>query len=489
MEFTFDNIIIICSLLLFVSLLASRSVKLGVPFLVVFLAVGMLIGTESIGGIKITNINLMRNFSAIALSFILFSGGLDTKLDDVRPILLSGFILSTLGVLLTCVAIGLFAHWTFDMPIIQAMLLGAIVSSTDVASAFNILRSRKLALKGRLRPILEFESGCSAPVSYFLTIVLIGIAQTTEVSFQAIISQFLQQIALGAIVGFAAGFLMQHIFNWIHFDYDGLYSVLMIAMILAIIGITDILGGNAFLAVYASACTLGNRHFVRKRSLTKQMNGLAWLMQIALLICMGMLIKPSACVDNYILGVSLALVLIFVARPLTIFICLLPFKKINYRAKMLVSWAGLHGVSPLVFAVYPWAAGLPYAGQLFVVTFFVSVISLLLQGPTIPFVARKLNVLTPLNRKRRSTLDIEMMSWKNKSEMRCVKIEPDFNCVGKEIVKLKLPNSIVIATIRRNGKYFISDGRTRLAAGDELFVLTDDQSDFEDLMHCLTTYE
>jgi len=489
MEFSFDNIIIISSVLLFVSLLASRSVKLGVPILVLFLIVGMLAGAEGVGGIEITDISTVRNFSAIALSFILFSGGLDTKIDDIRPILLTGLTLSTAGVVLTCAAVGFFVYWAFGIPLVEALLLGAIVSSTDVASAFNILRSRKVALKGRLRPILEFESGCSAPVAYFLTIVLIGIAQTGEVSFQAIISQFLRQIALGAIVGVAAGMLMQQIFNWIHFDYDGLYSVLMITMVLAVIGVADLLGGNAYLAVYISACTLGNRDFVRKKSLTKQMNGLAWLMQIVLFISMGMLVKPSVCETNAVWGITLALVLIFVARPLTIFICLIPFKRINYRAKLLTAWAGLHGISPLVFAVYPWAAGLPYAGQLFVLTFFVSVVSLLLQGPTIPFVARKLNVLTPLNRKRKSALDIEMMSWKNKSEMRCVKIEPDFNCVGKEIVKLKLPNSIIIATIRRNGKYFISDGRTRLAAGDELFVLTDDQSDYETLMHCLTTYE
>lgn len=487
MELTLDNILLIGSILLFVSLLASRSARFRVPSLVLFLLVGLLAGPEGPGGIVVDNPTVIHFVEVVALCFILFSSGLDTKIFDIKPVLGAGLTLSTLGVILTCAIFGIVANLVFQIPMSQALLLGAIVSSTDASAVFSILRSRTVGLKGRLRPLLELESSSNDPMAFFLTFIFIEINMADAVSFQWIVSTFLRQLCIGALVGVALGFLMQRVFNWIHFDYDGLYSVLMITMVLAVFGLSELLGGNSFLAVFASACTIGNSDFVRKKSLIKQFDGFAWLMQMVLFIAIGLLVKPSSIIEQMPQGILLALIVILLARPIGVFISLLPYK-IDFRSKLFVSWFGIRGASPIVFATYPLVVGMSNTENIFVLVFFISLVSVLLQGCTLPYVAKRLNVATPYNRKRKSTLDIEM-SWKKKSAFRIVKVKDDYNCIGKELVNLKMPNSIVITMIRRSGQYFVTDGRTKLLANDELFVITDSESDFEDLMHCLTTFE
>jgi potassium/hydrogen antiporter len=487
MELTIDNIILIGSILLFVSLLASRSTKYGIPTLVLFLLVGLLAGVDGPGGIQFNDFSTAKFIGAIALSFILFSGGLETKLEDIKPVLGKGILLSTIGVLITCAVIGLAAHLLIGVPLKQGLLLGAVVSSTDAAAVFSILRSRSIGLKGKLRPLLELESGSNDPMAYFLTIVFTFLLTNEEATYVALIPLFLKQMVIGVLAGYVFGIMMHRLINWIKLEFDGLYSVLLLTMVLFVFGFTELLGGNSFLAVYFSACVLGNRDFIHKKSLTKHFDGQAWLMQIIMFITLGLLVTPSKIVPLFGVGILLSFILIFVARPLSVFLSLL-FHRMGARQKLFISWVGLRGAVPIVLATYPLNAGVENADIMFNVVFFISVTSVLLQGTTLTVVARWLKVTVPVNLKKKSVLDIEM-AWKTKSIFRIVTVDKEFACINKAIVDLRLPNSIVVALIERNNKFFISDGSTRIQANDKLYIMADQEHDLELLNHCITTFE
>ncbi|MCQ2375823.1 MAG: potassium/proton antiporter [Salinivirgaceae bacterium] len=488
MEITFDNIILIGAILLFVSLLASRTSKLGIPSLILFLFVGILAGVEGPGHIEFSNYTVAKFIGSVAMSFILFSGGLDTKWSDIKPVIISGGLLSTAGVFITCFTTALLSHWLLNLPLRQSLLLGAIVSSTDAAAVFSILRSKSIGLKGQLRPLLEFESASNDPMAYFLTIMFIELNLSPNVSVPTMLTMFVQHMLIGALVGYSMGVLIQRIFNWIKFDYDGLYSVLMITAVLAVFGLTELLGGNSFLAIYISACTLSNRSFVHKSSLIKQFDGYAWLMQIVMFITLGMLVTPSHIFQHLVEGIVVAMVLIFVARPLCIFLLAPLTTKLDTRSKLFVSWVGLRGASPIVFAIFPLTAGVANSDTLFHIVFFVSVTSVLLQGASLPIVGRWLGVTSAVNIKKKTALDIEQQ-WNTKSEFRVVEVLPEYSCVGKTLIDLRLPNTIVISMIKRDGKYIVSSGSFVIKANDLLYVIADKPENFEDLTHSLTTFE
>jgi cell volume regulation protein A len=487
MELTIDNIILIGSILLFISLLASRTNKYGIPTLLLFLMVGMLAGIDGPGGINFYDYTSTKFIGAIALCFILFSGGLETKWEDIKPVLGKGILLSTLGVIITCSVVGIAAHLLLKIPLKQGLLLGAVVSSTDAAAVFSILRSRSIGLKGKLRPLLELESGSNDPMAYFLTIVFTFLLTHPEASYFELVPLFFKQMVIGAILGYVLGIVMHRVINWIKLEFDGLYSVLLITMVLFAFGFSELLGGNSFLTIYISACVLGNRDFIHKKSLIKHFDGQAWLMQIIMFITLGLLVIPSEIVPLMGVGFLMAFILIFVARPVSVFITLM-FFRFEVRQKLFISWVGLRGAVPIILAIYPLTAGVENAQILFNVVFFISVTSVLLQGASLPLVARWLKVTVPVNLKKKSVLDIEM-AWKTKSIFRIVEVGKDFGCIGKAIVELKLPNSIVIALIERNNKFFISDGSTRIQPNDKLYIMADKELDIEHLNHCITTFE
>jgi cell volume regulation protein A len=483
MVLTIDNIILIGSILLFVSLVATRTTKYGIPTLLLFLMVGMLAGSDGPGGISFYDPKAAKFIGSVALSFILFSGGLETKWHDIKPVFWQGVSLSTLGVILTATSIGMLVYYLTDFTLLEGLLLGSIVSSTDAAAVFSILRSRSIGLKGNLRPLLELESGSNDPMAFVLTIIFTFLITDPEAGYLSIIPMFLRQMLLGAGVGIIMGFAMHRIINWIKLEFEGLYSVLLITLVLFTFAFSNFIGGNAFLSVYISACILGNRDFIHKKSLIKHFDGQAWMMQIIMFITLGLLVFPKQILPYLGLGILLSALLIFVARPLSVFLSL-AFFRLDFRKKMFVSWVGLRGAVPIVLAIYPLTAGVGKANIIFNLVFFISVTSVLIQGSTIPLVAKWLKLSLPVNIRKKSVLDLEL-GWRTKSVYKVFDIGPGYNCIGKTVVDLGLPASIIIALIERNNKYFIAEGSTRLNSGDKLYVMADDLKSIDKLYNCL----
>ncbi len=484
MTITTENILLVGSILIFISVLAGKtSFRVGVPTLVLFLAVGMLAGSEGIGGISFDDPGLAQFIGIVALNFILFSGGFETDWSSVRPVMWQGIALSILGVLLTTIFVGLFVWWITDFSIFEGLLLGAIVSSTDAAAVFSILRSKNLALKGHIRPTLEFESGSNDPMAYILTIVFIGLVLNGEKSFWSVLPTLLTQLLLGGAMGYLFGLGSKHVINRIKLDYEGLYPVLSITLMFLTYSVTTAAGGNGFLAVYVSAIYLGNQDLLHKQTIMKMFDGLAWLMQIILFVTLGLLVFPGEIIPVIGIGVLISAFLIFIARPLSVFATLAPFRVMN-RTKLFISWVGLRGAVPIVFATFPLMAGLEKADMIFNIVFFISLTSVLLQGTTIPAVAKWLHVSLPGRVKSVTPADI-LLSESIKSEMAEFTIEPDSVVSGMKIVDLGFPLNARIALIKRDNSYLIPNGLTEIEPGDKLIVLAANKNILAAVTECL----
>jgi cell volume regulation protein A len=472
MTLSTENILLIGSILLFVSVVAGKtSYRFGVPTLLLFLGVGMLAGSEGLGGIQFDDARIAQFIGIVALNFILFAGGMDTDWRSIKPVLKQGITLSTLGVLLTAVSVGLFVHWLTDFSLYEGLLLGAIVSSTDAAAVFSILRSRNVALKHNLRPTLELESGSNDPMAYFLTIAFTGLVAQPEGSIWSIIPLFIKQISLGAAMGAAFGYLHARIVNKLRPDFEGLYPVLIIALMFFTFAATDFVGGNGFLAVYLSAVILGNQDVLHKRTILQAFDGYAWLMEIILFLTLGLLVYPSGIWPVAGVGLLVAIFLIFVARPLSVFLSLSLFKMKN-RSRWFISWVGLRGAVPIVFATYPLLAGVDKANAIFNMVFLISVTSVLLQGTTLAKVAQWLHVALPEKVKRKNNIDM-LLSDGLKSELREVVIPAGSPAHGQPIVNLHIPRNTLIAIIERQGKYVTPNGSTVLESGDKLLLVSE----------------
>jgi len=478
MNLTIENILLIGSILLFVSIIVGKtSYKFGVPTLLLFLAIGMLAGSEGIGGIRFDNPKTAQFIGIVSLNFILFSGGFSTNWASVKPILKEGLVLSTIGVLLTALSLGAFVWLVTDFTIYESMLLGSIVSSTDVAAVFSILRSKSLALKDNLRPTLELESGSNDPMAYVLTIVFLTLVINQDQSIVTVIPLFLQQMILGGLSGFASGKLSKFIINRIKLDFEGLYPVLAIALMFIVFSATDFVGGNGFLAIYICAVYLGNQDLIHKRTILKMYDGLAWLMQIVLFLTLGLLVFPSRIFPYIEIGLIISLFLIIVSRPLSVFLSLM-FFKMTLQRRFYISWVGLRGAVPIVFATYPLIAGIDKANMIFNIVFFISVTSVIIQGTTLSVFAKWLNVSLPEKAKKLTEVD-QLILDLPKSSLQEFEIREDFYAVNKRIVDLNFPKSAFIIMIRRNGDYIRPAGSTELQVKDILMVLADSSSDFE----------
>lgn len=473
MTLSSENILLFGSILLFISIIASKtSFKVGIPTLILFLVVGMLAGSEGPGGVYFNDPKLSQFLGVAALTVILFSGGLDTKFESIRPVLKNGIALSTVGVLITAGAVGVFTSYVMNFTLVEGLLVGAIVSSTDAAAVFSILRTRNIGLKGNLRPLLEFESGSNDPMAYFLTISCIDLVLQPEMSITMLIPKFLKGMLLGAACGYGGGKLMVFVVNRINLDVAGLYPVLVTSLMFFVFSSTDTIGGNGFLAVYLSAIILGNSNLIHKKSLIKFFDGIAWLMQIVMFLTLGLLVFPSRMAPVIGEGLLISLFLMLVARPLSVFVMLLRSKDLNVRKKWFISWVGLRGAAPIVFATYPLIAGVNYADTIFNLVFFISVSSVIVQGTTLTQVARWLHVDVPEKVKRRFPLDLELRE-DSKSELLELDIPEGSEAAGKRIVQLNLPRASLIVLIHRQGKYLNPDGDTVIQAGDHLLVLAD----------------
>lgn len=484
MHLTIENIILVGSILLLISIFAGKtSYKFGVPTLIFFLGVGMLAGEDGIGGITFNDPQIAQMIGVISLNFILFSGGLDTDWKAVRPILKEGIVLSSIGVLLTAVTLGTFVYYVTDFTIYESLLLGSIVSSTDAAAVFSILRSKNLALRTNLRPTLELESGSNDPMAYVLTIMFLGLVMNPEKSIASMIPVFLQQMILGTVAGFAFGRVSKIIINRIKLDFEGLYPVLVIALMFITFSVTDFFGGNGFLAIYICGLYLGNKYIIHKKTILRMYDGLAWLMQIVLFLTLGLLVLPSQIVPVIGIGLVISLFLMLVARPVSVFISLM-FFKMRLRRRVYISWVGLRGAVPIVFATYPLLAGIEKADMIFNIVFFIALTSILVQGTSLGVVAKWLKVSRPAEEKILTPSE-EFMEEHPKTEMREIGIGDSNKTVGKRIVDLEFPSSAIIAMIKRGEKYFTPDGSTVIEAGDVLIVLSDSKEKMKDVYKAL----
>lgn len=469
-----ENIILIGSILLLISVIADKTTnKLSVPTLIFFLIIGVLAGSEGIGGIHFDNAAVAQFIGIIALNFILFSGGLDTNLQSIKPILWHGIALSTLGVFLTALSVGIFVHFVFGFTLVEGMLLGSIISATDAAAVFSILRNKGIGLKGHLRPVLELESGSNDPMAYFLTISLTSIAVTGNTNLGDLIPSFFKGFLLGGVIGYAMGRGSVWLINNIKLQTEGLYLVLTLGLAMFTYSVTQAIGGNGFLAIYLCAIIMGNSNMLRRRSLIKFYDGQAWLMQIILFLTLGLLVFPSRIIPLVGMGLAISAFLIFVARPLAVFASLSFFKS-NLRSKLFVSWVGLRGGVPIVFATYPLLAAIPKADLIFNLVFFISVTSVLLQGTTLSYVARLLHVSVPAKVKKRRELDFESRD-NIKSEMKEITLTKNSKAIGKRIVELGIHASVTILAIKRGNVFIAPDGSTKLQSNDILYLLAEDK--------------
>jgi cell volume regulation protein A len=471
---TFENALLVLSVLLFVSLVGGKtSYRFGVPVLIFFLVVGMLAGSEGIGGIEFNNSTVAQALGIVALNFILFSGGLDTNWRYIKPVLWQGVSLSTLGVLLTAFSVGTFVWLLTDFHIYECLLLGSIISSTDSASVFSILRSKNLSLKEHLRPVLELESGSNDPMAYVLTITFLTLITTPEMSLWGAVPIFLQQIILGVIFGFAMGWLGKKVINRIKLDYEGMYPVLMIVIMIFTFSFTSFVKGNGFLAIYLTAVYLGNHDIIHKQQIIKWFDGFAWLMQILLFVTLGLLVFPSHLIAVAGIGLLISLFLMFVARPVSVFICLSIFK-MSMRFRWFISWVGLRGAVPIVFATYPMIAGLEIAETIFNIVFFVSLTSLFLQGTTLSRVAKWMKLLD--KSVQNPDIPLNILESKNiHSKLTEITLTHDSFAINRQVVDLEIPKDILIVLVHRQDEYIVPNGSTELLEGDKLFLVSKDQ--------------
>ena len=358
MIFTAENILLIGAVLIFCSILISKTgYRFGIPTLLLFLLVGMVFGSDGLG-LQFNSASDAQFIGMMALSIILFTGGMDTKLQDIRPVLTQGILLSTVGVLMTTLLTGSFIYFLssltsmdFSLSLLTCMLLAATMSSTDSASVFNLLRSQKMNLKENLRPMLELESGSNDPMAYMLTIALIQVvASGSDLHIGAVVKDLLVQFFFGSVIGFAFGKFSAWLINKINLSNASLYPILLLSLVFITFTTTDLLKGNGYLAVYIAGVVVGNTRLAFRKEVDTFMNGLTWLFQIIMFLSLGLLVNPHEMLDVVVVALLIAVFMILVARPLSVFTCLLPFRSMSNRARFFVSWVGLRGAVPIIFA-------------------------------------------------------------------------------------------------------------------------------------------
>ena len=470
MELNLTVLMLIASVLLITSVLASKVSRFGVPALLLFLAIGMLAGSDGPGGIAFDNPLTAQSIGIVALALILFAGGLDTQWQDVRPVWGAGVALATLGTLVTAGLVGLFAYTLLGIALKEALLLGAIVSSTDAAAVFSVLRSRNIHLPGRLRSLLELESGSNDPMAVFLTVAMITLIQNSSMSPADLLPMFIRQMSLGAAFGYGMGVVLRVAVNRLHLDYQGLYPALTLGLVLLTYSVTDSLAGNGFLAVYMAGLVMRSRNFIHKQSLVRFHDGLGWMMQIAMFLTLGLQVFPSRLMEVAGSGLAIATFLMCVARPSAVMATLLP-TALTLRERMLVGWVGLRGAAPIVLATFPLVARVPNAQFIFDLIFFVVVTSALIQGTTVSWVARRLRLSAPTGTGGTvDPLDVVAAGDRDIVEFR---VNTGAQAAGRRLLDLGLPHGALVVLIQRGDHSFVPTGGSHVQTGDRLLILAD----------------
>lgn len=470
MGFSFEYFLVGVAILLILSVTASKlSDRFGIPALLLFLIIGMLAGSDGPGGIYFDNAPLAQYIGVAALVIILFSGGLDTNFESIRLVYKTSLPLATVGVLLTALVTGAFTHWTLGISWLESILLGSIVSSTDAAAVFSILRSKGVNLKGVLRPLLELESGSNDPMAIFLTVGLVQLAVNPERTVASLVPMFFMQMIIGAVAGILTGKITIYLINRMKLGYEGLYPVLVMGAIFLTYGLTTLAQGSGFLAVYIAGLMMSREEFLHKRGLLRFYDGMAWLMQITMFLTLGLLVFPSHLTSILLPGLAISLALIFIARPLSVMLTLV-FNRLPLREKGFISWVGLRGAVPVILATYPRLAGLEKSELIFNVVFFVVLTSVLFQGTTIPYVARWLGVDTRKPFKRGYPIEyIPEEGWPG--TLKEIQITEKSWAAGKAIFELSLPPEYLVVLIARGNEFIVPNGSIVLQPGDTLLGL------------------
>ncbi len=491
---TSENILLIGSTLLIAGvLLGKTSYRIGLPLLLIFLLVGMAFGTDGLG-IQFSDMHTAQFIGMIALCIILFSGGMDTKLSAIRPVIAPGLVLSTVGVLLTALLTGLFVWWLSGMAwtnihfaFLPSLLLAATMSSTDSASVFGILGTQKVNLKQNLRPMLELESGSNDPMAYMLTIILI---ETIQLGGHLAVGTLLWQLFLQFGIGAGVGLVMGKATSWligcyrrigtggaagIKEDMDQasyMISILTIAAVFFTFAVANGLQGNGYLAVYICGIYLGNMTVPCRRGIAKFMSGMSWLAQIVVFLMLGLLVNPHEMVDVVAVSLLIGVFMILVGRPLSVFLCLTPFRNITFKARGFVSWVGLRGAVPIIFATYPVVAGIDGASQIFNIVFFVTLLSLVIQGTTVITSARKLK-LTASGGVDESEFGVELPEELSTS-LETMVLTPQHLADGNTLRHLSLPAGALVMMIKRGDRYMVPNGTLPLLPDDILLIIKED---------------
>lgn len=478
-----EYILLVVSALILASVAIARAThNLGIPTLLLFLAVGMLAGSEGPGGIHFSDAALAQSVGVVALLLILFSGGLDTNWHEVRAVTGQAMRLATLGVGLTAVAVGIFVTFVLDFSTLEGMLVGAVISSTDAAAVFSVLRSKNVHLRQPLKPLLELESGSNDPMAVFLTVSMIGLITGSVSSEGSLVLHFVLQMGIGSLLGYLFGKVLVWAINHLRFAYEGIYSVFALAFAAFTYSITTLTSGSGFLAVYVAGIILGNSNVVQKKSLLRFFDGFAWLAQIGMFTTLGLLVNPSELMTIFVPGVLISAFLMFVARPASVFLSLLP-KEYDWREKLFISWVGLRGAAPIILATFPLLAGVQNADVIFNTVFFIVLTSALLQGSSIPAAARLLRVDVPPQPKLRYPIE-SVPAANADTELVDLSVPHGSAVAGKTIIELGLPQESLIVLIGRNEEFIIPAGSTTLEEGDTLLVLVK-QKDLSDVRRIL----
>lgn len=465
-----DKIIFLSSVLILLGVIASKaSVRLGMPVLVLFLAVGMLAGDGGIGGIVFNDTSAAYALGSIALALILYDGGLQTSAGAIKEVWKPSLLLATLGVLVTTLVTGAAATYFLNLPWQDGMLLGAIVGSTDAAAVFAQMRNAGLRIRPRIKSLLEVESASNDPMAIFLTIGLLEVIVNDMPLGVGMLQLFFTQMGLGAVIGIGIGWLAIHLINRIHLSTGALYPVMVTAIGLFSFGLSANLGGSGFLSIYLTGIVIGNSRFVFQRGTFLFHDGLAWLSQITMFVTLGLLINPEELIKVWREGLAVAIALVLLARPMAVIPMLLPFR---YAAKEItfVSWVGLRGSVPIILALFPMVYGLEHAALMFNVVFFVVLISAMVQGMTMPFFARKLGLAEPAPAAPAATLEITTLGDVNADIVEYT-LGKNSRAVGRRISRLALPDGVVVAMLTRGKDVIPPRGSTMLKEEDHLFVV------------------
>ncbi|KAA6349686.1 potassium/proton antiporter [termite gut metagenome] len=482
--FSSENILLVGSILLFISIVVSKTgYRFGVPALLLFLIVGMLFGSDGFG-LQFNDVKQAKFIGIMALSIILFSGGMDTKFHEVRPILAPGIVLSTVGVLLMTTFTGLFIWFItgtsitdMQLPLTTALLMAAVMSSTDSASVFSILRSQKINLKNNMRPMLELESGSNDPMAYMLTIIMIEIIQTSGMAWEHILLSLVIQFVVGAGFGYLLGKLAILVLNKLNIDNQSLYAILLLAFIFFTVSVTERFEGNGYLSVYIAGMMVGNNKTPNRRETAIFMDGLSWLFQIIMFLVLGLLVAPHELLKIAPIALLVGVFTIIFSRPVSVLLCMLPFPKIHIRSRLFLSWVGLRGAVPIIFATYPVVAGVEGSRIIFNIVFFITIVSLVVQGTTISFVARKLDLILPY-KKTGNDFGVELPEEID-SSLSDMTITQEMLEKANTLKDMNLPKGTLVMIVKRGNKFLIPNGTLKLHVKDKLLLISEKEREEE----------